>query len=258
MSKFSRRTFAPLSVSQNFLTNRRTILRLLGLTSIDNGDLVVEIGAGKGHITRELIKKSGKLITYEIDANLIGHLNRIFVGVENLEIRHMDFLKAALPRIPYKVFANIPFSRTSEIVRKLTSAQNPPDEAWLVMEKGAAKRFIGKPGENASSVSIKPFFDSEVLYYFSKQDFHPAPATEAVLVHFSRKPQYDLLPGERTEFIKFYRQCMQHGINRFLTKKQVSTALRLAALPSIEQSATMRYVQWLCLFRCYRRFHGGK
>jgi len=125
MSKFSRRTFAPLSVSQNFLTNRRTILRLLGLTSIDNGDLVVEIGAGKGHITRELIKKSGKLITYEIDANLIGHLNRIFVGVENLEIRHMDFLKAALPRIPYKVFANIPFSRTSEIVRKLTSAQNP-------------------------------------------------------------------------------------------------------------------------------------
>ena len=60
----------PFSVSQNFLTCSKTIRRLLRLTSICESDHVIEIGAGKGHITRELAKICKAVSAYEIDDKL--------------------------------------------------------------------------------------------------------------------------------------------------------------------------------------------
>jgi 23S rRNA (adenine-N6)-dimethyltransferase len=71
-----------------------------------------------------------------------------------------------LPRTPYKVFANIPFNKTTNIVRKLTGSSNPPEEAWLVIEKGVAKRFMGTPNETIFSLNIKP---SGLLDYISHE-----------------------------------------------------------------------------------------
>ena len=60
----------PLWVSQNFLTSRPTIARLLDRTTLDSTDHVLEIGPGKGHITRLLVDKCRKVSAVEIDARL--------------------------------------------------------------------------------------------------------------------------------------------------------------------------------------------
>ena len=51
------------------------------------------------------------------------------------------------------------------------------------MEKGAAKRFCGKPNDTLQSLQIKPFFDSNVIYRFRREDFHPMPRVDAVLLY---------------------------------------------------------------------------
>ena len=130
----------PLSISQNFLTSKRTIERLVRHACLTKHDTVLEIGAGKGHITRCLAQYSGSVIAYELDPALAARLKGRLP--ENVRLYCADFLTAPLPRTPYKVFANIPFSRTTEILRKLTAApraaQNPPGGLWLLVEKGAA------------------------------------------------------------------------------------------------------------------------
>lgn len=259
MSKNINRAISlPFSVSQNFLTSSKTIKRLLSLTSISSNDHIIEIGSGKGHITRELVKACRSVDSYEIDSRLYQYLQEKFVGENNLNIKHQDFLKAQLPKNqPYKVFSNIPFSITSEIMRKLTEASNPPTEIWLVMEKGAAKRFAGLPNDNLSSLSIKPFFDSEIKYHFSRQDFHPMPSVDTVLLHLTKKSVSDIPIAQKKEFIGFIQKGVKYGIDALLTKKQIATALKLDNILHIQTSGTMLYVQWLCLFRCYRRFHGG-
>lgn len=246
----------PYSISQNFLTSRRTIDRLLQKTSITESDTVLEIGAGKGHITKALSDICGRVVTYEIDTQLAEKLAPQLP--ENVRLIKGDFLRGALPNSKYKVFANIPFSRTTEIVKKLTGAANPPEAMWLIMEKGAAKRFCGQPGETQSSLMLKPYFDTKIIYHFRREDFHPAPRVDIVLMEFIKKPQPDLAPAQRASFAAFIEKAKRLGIYKLLTKKQISTALRLAGLPQIGPSGDILYVQWLCLFRCWQQFGKGR
>ena len=249
MSKNSRRT-PPISVSQNFLTSKKTIERLIGLTNISKKDTVLEIGAGKGHITKALSGKSKTVVAYEIDRKLFESLKPNLA--ENVTFICNDFLKCHLPKPPYKVFSNIPFCKTSDILRKLTDTDRLPAAMWLVMEKGAAKRFCGIPRESLSSLLLKPYYDAKMIYYFKKDDFHPAPKTDVVMLELKQKPAPDLLPQQRRDFGAFVAHGLKFGLtgsNALLTKRQVSTALKLAKLPPIEQPGIILYVQWLCLFR---------
>jgi len=256
MSKCQGRSL-PFSISQNFLTSSAIIRRLLKKTDITKTDTVLEIGAGKGHITAALLEKSNQVIAVEIDPRLTEYLKNKFDRAENLTLVQDDFLKTPLPTTPYKVFANIPFSRTTEIIRKLTSAKNPPSEAWLTMEKGAAKRFCGKPNDNLNSLLLKPFFNLEVVWHFCREDFHPAPRVDTVLLHISKKTAPDLPFAIRSQYTEFLNRSFKCGLVKpqgLFTQKQIKTALKLAGLSPLEPSGDILYIQWLCLFRCYMDF----
>ena len=245
----------PYSVSQNFLTSQKTISGLLTRTNLSPADTVLEIGAGKGHITRALSRCCGQVISYEIDPQLFHRL----VGTTNKNVRLIcgDFLKAPLPKTPYKVFANIPFSCTTAILRKLTAAPNPPLAAWLVVEWGAAKRFCGHPRETQSSLLLRPFFQTRILCTIPRAQFHPSPRVDAALLELRCSPCPDLPLAQRREFAAFAAHCQKYGFSHprsLLTRRQVAVALRQANLPPIERSGNTLYVQWLCLFRYWRQF----
>jgi 23S rRNA (adenine-N6)-dimethyltransferase len=242
------------SISQNFLTSRILINRLLRLTNINKNDHIIEIGAGKGHITQALAQYAKSVKAYEIDPKIFLNLKQKLIENDNVAIVNEDFLKAGLPRTKsYKVFSNIPFSITTDIIRKLLISDNPPEEAWIVMEKGAAKRFCGKPSESLMSLQLKPFFDLRIEYYFKRTDFHPMPSVDTVLLHFSRKKLPDIGRRERQAYLNFISHSFKNGLygrKALLTSRQISQALRRANLPQIEPSGTILYIQWLCLFRC--------
>ncbi len=245
----------PLSVSQNFLTSRCLLYALLRKTSLTADDTVVEIGAGKGHLTRALAQRAGRVIAYELDPALCAKLRGSLP--ENVRLIEGDFLLAKLPEGPYSVCANIPFSRTTEIFRKLVFAPNPPQSVWLCVEKGAAMRFCGMPRETVHSLALRPFFHARILHTFRREDFHPAPRVDCVFLELKRKADPDLPLKDRAAFAAFVRACGAHGFSwksAGLTKKQISTALRLAKLPPLAPNGEVLYVQWLCLFRCWQRF----
>jgi 23S rRNA (adenine-N6)-dimethyltransferase len=226
LSSPSSRGQESLRFSQNFLTSARVIRRIVNLAGLGGGDHVVEIGPGKGHITGQLLARCGRVTAVELDPKLHDALRVKFAGEPGLQLVRGDFLAWRPPRGPYKVFSNIPFHRTTDIVRRLTQGPCPPQEAWLVMEKGAAKRFLGRPRETLASLHLKPWFEGEVLYHFRREDFHPMPAVDAVLLHLKRRPAADIAPARRGAWMRF-------------------TAARLPA------TKDTLYVQWLCLFRRY-------
>lgn len=251
MPKNTRHTPAPLWAGQNFLTSPALIRRLVDKSDIGKNDLVLEIGPGKGHITRELLPRCAALHAVELDPALCGKLRERFGGAENFRLRQGDFLRAPLPRGPYKVFANIPFSHTTEILRKLTAAANPPAGAWLIVERGAAMRFAGQPRESLASLSLRPFFQVRIAAVVPREAFHPAPRVDAALLEVLPRPQSDLPLSQRAAYRSFVERGWKEGLRGMLTKKQISTALRLAGLPAPGVDANMKYVQWLCLFRYF-------
>mgnify|MGYP002737424392 FL=1 len=247
----------PISLSQNYLTSQKPIERLLRLTNIDKHDTVLEIGAGKGHITKALLHRSGRVIASELDEKLYNALCSKFCGSHNLNLFHSDFMLSNLPQEEYKVFSNIPFAITTDIVRKLTQSKNTPQDAWLVMEKGAAKRFCGKPKDTLQSLLLKPFFSLNIVYHFQREDFHPAPRVDVVLLHISKKATPDLAWSEQRAYGEFLTNGMKFGLfgkRALLTNRQISTALRLEKLNPIQPGGEVLYIQWLCLFRCWLRY----
>lgn len=162
--------------------------RIVRKSTISHHDAVLEIGTGKGHLTEALCRKADYVYSVEIDRKLYERAKERLRDFSNIKLICGDFMKYRLPdKGDYKVFANIPYNLTTKIVKKLTEDAHPPSEMWLVMEKGAAKRFMGMPKETKYSLLLKRRWKLEIIYYFSKEDFHPKPSVDSVLLHFIRK-----------------------------------------------------------------------
>lgn len=192
--------------SQNFLTKTDLVSKLLSLTSINKNDTVLEIGAGDGIITRGLLDISGKVIAYEVDEKLFDKLTFKFKDKRNLELKSGSFLDSQLPNFRYKVFSNIPFNITSAIIKKLTFADNPPDNVYLVVQKEATLKFIGKPMDDKNSqasVLLYPFFELEIIYQFQKSDFNPMPNVDVVFLQIRKREKPLIKERERAKYNDF-------------------------------------------------------
>ncbi|OGM13796.1 hypothetical protein A3A76_04770 [Candidatus Woesebacteria bacterium RIFCSPLOWO2_01_FULL_39_23] len=174
--------------SQNYLRSPKLITKLIRNSSIGKNDTVLEIGAGRGIITQELVKFAGKVIAVEIDDNLYRELNKKFYEVRNCVTLHCNILDYNLPQYPYKVFANIPFIITADIIRKLTFDNNF-QEGYLVVQNEAAKKFIGKPLDHRNQMMatlLKPWFDISLFWRFEKSDFVPTPKINTTMIRISK------------------------------------------------------------------------
>ena len=117
---------------------------------------------------------------------------------------------------------------------------------------------MGIPKETGKSLFLKINWEMEILYHFKKDDFHPKPSVDSVLLHLSKKNTPDLDKADFLRFKKFVAHSLKYGLlssRSLLTKKQVSMALKLANLPPLYENGETLYIQWLCLFRCYKKFN---
>src|SRR5438067_1558734 len=108
-----------LSLSQNFLTSRALVDRLLAASSIGPGDLVFDLGAGSGIIAERLAHRGCQVAAVEKDPGLAHLLTVRFADEPRIRVYRVDVCEMTLPHRPYKVFANIPFDATAAIVDRL-------------------------------------------------------------------------------------------------------------------------------------------
>lgn len=252
------RTGTRRELSQSFLRSRSLAASLVAHSSISSGDLVVEIGPGRGMLTRELAQNSRRVIAVEIDSELLRELQPEFEDEANVELIRGDFLRFPLPAVDYKVFSNIPFSRTAEIVRRLIEAINPPSEAHLIVQREAGERFAGRPyaPENTASLLIKPWWHVEITRRLRRTDFVPAPTVEPVVLWLARRAMPLVPDAESKLYRKFIRQSFgRHGssirqcLNRVLTRRQLRRLARDLRFDLSDPPSALHFDQWLGLFR---------
>ncbi len=177
-----------LQHSQNFLRDPKLVMELIKKSSLNKEDTVIDIGAGKGIITELLAKSVKSVIAIEPDVKLYGYLQDKFKEYSNVHIQKIDFLKSDLPKEQYKVFSNIPFNITAEVIKKLLGAQNSPQDSYLIVQEEAAHKYAGKPyaRETLFSILHKPWFGFSVVYKFKRNDFTPIPQVNSVLLRIEK------------------------------------------------------------------------
>lgn len=173
-------------LSQNFLHNKGLVKMVVHNSSISNNDTVIEIGPGIGIITEELLHFAKKVIAVEIDKKYYKDLINRLRPFNNLEVVNSDFLTFQTPNILYKVFSNIPFRMTGEIIKKLLRSSNPPEDSFLIVQKEAAEKLLAN---NLISILYQPWFEFCIVHHFKKTDFSPVPNVDIVLLRIQKRKE---------------------------------------------------------------------
>ena len=247
-----------LSYSQNNLHDKSLVGYLIHQSSITAADLVIEIGSGKGILTESLAEHAKHVHAIEKDLPLSQSLRDTFSRTLNVTVHSEDFLTYRLPvKQPYKIFANIPFTITADLIRKILTNDNPPVDTYLILQREAAEKFVGQPlhSETLTSLLYKPWFRFTLLRTFKPTDFIPVPKVTAVLLRIEKRRS----PLIRADQSSLYKDFLTYGFtrNKVNLKKAFEQVfghvqfLRLAQdlrFSSMAKPTDITFEQWLGMF----------
>ena len=176
-----------IKYSQNLYTNKEKLQETIKLSEINFSDIVLDIGAGTGTITEELSKYANKVIAYELDQRYFKKLQEKFNNSSNIILKNENFLNIELPRKEFKIFSNIPFFITTDIINKITDVNSKLEEAFLFVQKESAERFAGEPKNTQIATILSFMYEIKIREKFQKKDFKPMPNVDIVLLNIRRK-----------------------------------------------------------------------
>ena len=265
------RQHSQISLAQNFLRSPKLVRRLVGMSTIGPSDTVYEIGPGNGIITAALASVAGQVIAIEKDPELVRRLRERFRSIDNVEIVEKDFIVYSLTIARqtrtgnYKIFANIPYNITAQIVRKILYEWSNLSEGYLILQKEAARKFSGSPRETSFSILAKPFFEFQILYRLRRNDFWPMPHVDSVFLSIKRRDRTLIEPQD----VASYRDFVEYGFGRWkpnlrlalkhvFAYKQWKRLARELNFPFNATPTELSFEQWLGLYYAFKFTRAGE
>ncbi|MCX6751248.1 MAG: 16S rRNA (adenine(1518)-N(6)/adenine(1519)-N(6))-dimethyltransferase RsmA [Candidatus Nomurabacteria bacterium] len=198
---------AKKSLGQNFLKSIPALNKIVETGEISVGDIILEIGPGKGALTKQLLATSCQLIAVEKDEYLYELLKSKFekeISSGQLKLIKGDILdfnieNYKLKAKTYKLIANIPYNITGAILKKFLQgnlstplkARNQPKLMVLMVQKEIAERIMARDGkESILSISVKAYGDPKMIMKVPARYFSPSPKVDSAIIsikNISRK-----------------------------------------------------------------------
>ncbi len=179
------------SLGQNFLKSKAAVREILTAAAIMPGELLLEVGPGKGVLTEALLVAGAKVIAIEKDDRLIELLKVKFsdqLQKGALHLIHQDVLefepeRHLLKEGGYKIVANIPYYITGSFIRKFLTSEFYPEKMVLMLQKEVAKRIVARDGkESLLSLSVKVFGEPQYIKTVPAKYFSPAPKVDSAIL----------------------------------------------------------------------------
>ena len=246
-------------LGQNFLIDESAINRIM--EEVSSGDTVLEIGAGAGFVTEQLVNKAEKVYAVEIDEDAIDVLKKI--DAQNLHIVHQDILKTNLKDLEdttFKIVANIPYYITSPIIVHLLGEiddlhnenRNRISEIILMVQYEVAQRLVANetsPAKQYGLLSILTQFyaDTEIIKKVPARSFYPAPKVDPTLVKLKVRKEPLIELEDYTFFKKVIKACFATRrknlknslLNGGFSKEIITMTLKSLDMPESTRGETL-------------------
>ncbi len=207
-------------LGQNFLVNPTVCPRMAEAVreSTDGKIGVLEIGAGVGVLTKELLERCDKVVCVELDTRLFPVLNDTLSGYDNLTLINEDILKADLDAIVKEHFegmeifvcANLPYYITSPVIMRLLEEKLPFSKIIVMVQKEAGDRLCARVGSRESgavTVAVNYYAEAKKLFDVSRGSFFPSPKVDSCVIQLDLTKKGDYKVTDESVFFKMVKSA---------------------------------------------------
>ena len=182
--------YSKKSLGQNFLVDERVVDRIIRAVSPLEDETIVEIGAGRGALTSQLIERVGRLVAVELDRDLVPLLGERFGSHENFTLVAgdalvIDLCGAIAPAASARVVANLPYNISTPILQRLIEQRGCLTEMILMLQREVVERITAPPASSERgflSVLVEAYCETEALFDVAPDSFRPVPKVWSTVV----------------------------------------------------------------------------
>lgn len=212
-------------LGQHFLNNKKLAKRIVNFADVEN-EVVLEIGSGRGILTKQIAERAKKIYAVEIDKNLAKTLKDM--TLPNIMILNKDFLKLDLKDFETPVIVgNIPYSITTLIFQVLVKQRQFFKKAVLTVQKEYGERILAKAGcrqYGSITLYLNYYFSIKKGFVIPSKYFSPPPKVKSVVISFTKKQPIFILKDHEKFFqfirgiFRYRRKSLKNAIIHYLHK----------------------------------------
>jgi 16S rRNA (adenine1518-N6/adenine1519-N6)-dimethyltransferase len=222
-----------MKLDQHFVTDGDILSRIAELAQIQEGEIVLEIGAGTGNLTKLLAETARKVYSIEIDADLMPELEQEVSESPNVELILGNALEMEWPKFD-KMVSNIPYSISEPLVQRLIFCDFK--KAVLLVSKRFSTILLGAKTTKLSIIS-QAFFDISADIEVYPDSFSPPPAVGSKIIVLSPKEPKGLSEIIFWEFLRQKDKIAKNALRESIIRgfdKEGKVATKKEARKAIE------------------------
>lgn len=258
-------------LGQHFLKELKYVLRAVKAADIKPQDAIIEVGPGKGVLTKALLKKAAFLLSLEIDERLANRLHEKLHLSGNWELRLQDARQVDWSKLgnelrqkgyeQVKLIANLPYYLASQMIIHALAAEGGCDRLVVMVQDEVARRICAPAGSkeySAFSIAVQYYGIPHYLEKVPPSAFTPSPRVFSALIKIDKRPCPAVVVADVDKFFflvhamfthrrKTLRKCLQ-GLKEVPALAVWEQALAAANIASSRRPETLEMEEIARLF----------
>ena len=251
---------------QHFLHDKSIINKIIAHSCLNKNDKILEIGPGKGSLTKILAKSDANIVALEIDKDLINGPLKIFDDYPNVKIIESDANNLS-PEITYfigdsyKLISNLPYNSGTHILTTLLTSSYPPQTSVIMLQREVANNICGKDNKlGLLGAFFQSFATTKNLFTVRPSSFRPPPKvmSSVIKIELLDKP---LITSDKLESYKNFlyggfsapRKQLHNSLSNGLdiTMSCSKTLISIAEIDPTIRPEKLSVNEWVKLFEIF-------
>ena len=250
-------------LGQHFLYDEALLRSLVAATGVSKEDTVLEIGPGAGTLTKCLCDAAGKVISVEVDQDVIPFLKLATQDKENLTIVEGDIRKLDLEELcrplgeNFYVIANIPYNITTPIFEMLWDSGLPIRQISVMIQKEVADKLMAAPSTDAYgilSVRCQLMSEPSLVEIVPAECFTPPPKVDSAFVRLDMRGEPPAPVKDEKLLMRMVkagfgmrRKTLTNALKGVIDADTLREALAVCGLSATVRGEALSVLQWIAL-----------